>query len=120
MRPEIDFEELVVDALDSLPEDIASLMNNVQVVVEDEPSREQLRGIPHGHTLFGLYQGIPLTGRDTYDRALPDKISIFKGPIVRTWRRPDRIREQVRRTVIHEIAHHFGIDEERLHELGWG
>jgi predicted Zn-dependent protease with MMP-like domain len=114
------FEDLVADALDSLPEEVARAMQNVEVVVEDEPPPEMIKGLPRGTTLLGLYHGVPLTNRERYDRALPDKISIYKGPIVRLSRTPERIREQVRRTVIHEIAHHFGIEETRLHELGWG
>jgi predicted Zn-dependent protease with MMP-like domain len=115
-----EFETLVSDALDSLPEEFAEQMVNVDVVVEDEPPADALRGLPRGHTLFGLYHGIPLTGRGySYDGVLPDKISIYKGPIERAFRNPNRIREQVRRTVIHEIAHHFGIGDARLRELGW-
>jgi predicted Zn-dependent protease with MMP-like domain len=114
------FEDLVAEALDTLPDELARMMSNVQVVIEDEPDQYQLRTIPRGHTLFGLYQGVPLTKRGTYDHALPDKISIFRGPITRYARTPERIRAQVRRTVIHEIGHHFGIGEARLHELGWG
>ncbi len=114
------FEELVADALDSLPEEIAKMIDNVEIVVEGEPPLEHLQGLPRGHTLFGLYHGIPLTRRGDYDRVLPDKISIYQGPITRAARSPDAIREQVRRTVIHEIGHHFGIEEGRLHELGWG
>jgi predicted Zn-dependent protease with MMP-like domain len=113
------FEELVADALDSLPEEIAHAMENVEVVVEDEPSREQLAGLPRGYTLFGLYHGIPLTKRYGYGNTMPDKISIYRGPIIRVARTREAIREQVRRTVIHEVAHHFGISDERLHELGW-
>ena len=121
-RPEIPedwFEQLVVEALDSLPEEIAGMMDNVEVVVEDEPYERDLARLPRGHTLLGLYHGVPLTRRGVYDRAMPDKISIYKGPITRLARTPDRIRAQVRRTVIHEIGHHFGIGEARLHELGW-
>ena len=114
------FEDLVAQALDSLPEEIARAMQNVEVVVEDEPPAEMLEGLPRGTTLLGLYHGVPLTKRERYDRALPDKISIYRRPIVGLARTPERIREQVRRTVIHEVAHHFGIDEARLHELGWG
>jgi predicted Zn-dependent protease with MMP-like domain len=114
------FEDLVADALDSLPEEVARAMQNVEVVVEDEPPPEMIKGLPRGTTLLGLYHGVPLTNRERYDRALPDKISIYRGPIVRLARTPERIKEQVRRTVIHEIAHHFGIEETRLHELGWG
>jgi predicted Zn-dependent protease with MMP-like domain len=116
----VTFEDLVADALDSLPEDVARAMQNVEVVVEDEPPPEMIKGLPRGTTLLGLYHGVPLTNRERYDRALPDKISIYKGPIVRLARTPERIKEQVRHTVIHEIAHHFGIEESRLHELGWG
>jgi predicted Zn-dependent protease with MMP-like domain len=114
------FERLVTEALDSLPDDIAAMMDNVEVVVEDEPPEHALAGLRRGETLLGYYHGIPLTKRGRYEGALPDKISIYRGPIERVARTPRAIREQVRRTVIHEIAHHFGIDEDRLHELGWG
>jgi len=117
---DVTFEDLVAEALDALPEEIAARMDNVQVVVEDEPPDDQLRALGPHTTLFGLYQGIPLTERGDYGNALPDKISIYRGPIVRHARTPDKISEQVRKTVIHEIAHHFGIEEARLHELGWG
>lgn len=120
MDAQVTFEDLVAEALDSLPPDIAEMLDNVEVVVEDEPPVGYLAGLPRGHTLFGLYHGVPLTKRGVYDRALPDKISIYKGPITRSARTPVRIREQVRRTVIHEIGHYFGLDEDRLHELGWG
>ncbi|HET7482844.1 MAG TPA: metallopeptidase family protein [Actinomycetota bacterium] len=117
------FEDLVADAVDSIPDEFAEALVNVDVVVEDEPSQQDLDAgrVPPGHTLFGLYHGIPLTKRGNhYDRVLPDRISIYRGPIVRALRDPDRIKEQVRRTVIHEIGHYFGIEEDRLHELGWG
>ncbi len=113
------FEALVAEALDSLPADIAAAMENVEVVVEDEPPWDMVSRLAPGSTLLGLYHGVPLTQRGYYDRMLPDKISIYRGPITRMARTPDRIREQVRRTVIHEIAHHFGKDDARLHELGW-
>jgi len=114
------FEDLVSEALDSLPADIAAMMSNVDVLVEDEPPEHYVRGLPRGHTLFGLYEGIPLTKRGVYDRALPDRITIYKGPITRSARSAEAIKSQVQRTVIHEIGHHFGIEEARLHELGWG
>ena len=113
------FEDLVADALDSLPEEFAQRMENVQVVVEDEPPRDMLARLPRGTTLLGLYHGIPLTSRGQYGNVLPDKISIYRGPITRIAGTPERIKHQVRKTVIHEIAHHFGISDERLHELGW-
>ncbi len=118
-QPDVTFEDLVADAIDSLPLELATRMDNVEVVVEDEPPWEMVRQLAPGGTLLGLYHGVPLTQRGYYDRMLPDKISIYRGPITRLARTPDRIREQVRRTVIHEIAHHFGIDDDRLHELGW-
>ena len=117
---EKDFRDLVAEAMDSLPDDLAALIDNVEVVVEDEPPLDALNGLPRGVTLFGLYHGIPLTKRGQYEGALPDKISIYRGPIERFALTPQAIREQVRVTVIHEIAHHFGIDDDRLHELGWG
>ncbi len=121
-RPdEIDFERLVAEALDSLPDEIAQQLDNVDVVVEEEPPSHVRVELEPGTSLFGLYHGIPLTERGpSYTNVLPDKISIYRGPITRYWQRPDEIREQIRRTVIHEIGHYFGIDEDRLHELGWG
>ena len=115
-----EFRNLVADALDSLPEEIVQLMENVEVVVEDEPPAESLASLGRGATLLGEYQGFPLTDRARYENALPDKISIFKGPIERLSSDPADIKEQVRKTVIHEIGHHFGLDETRLEELGWG
>ena len=116
-----DFEQLVSEALDSLPEDIAAAMSNVDVVIENEPPPEALAGLPPGVTLFGLYHGVPLTerGPGSYFGTLPDKISIYSGPLMRRFRSPDAIRDEVRITVVHEIAHHFGISDERLDELGW-
>lgn len=117
MEIEERFEELVAEALDSLPKEIIAMMSNVDVVIEDEPSAQKISRLARGGTLLGLYEGIPLTDRGHYAGVLPDKITIFRGPISRSARTPDRIREQVRRTVIHEVAHHFGIDDRRLHEL---
>lgn len=114
-----DFERLVAEALDSLPEEIQRAMVNVEVVVADEPSRAQVASLRPGYTLLGLYQGHPLPARRSYSGVMPDKITIFEGPITRIARTPERIREQVRRTVIHEVAHHFGIGDRRLRELGW-
>ncbi|MEZ4523981.1 MAG: metallopeptidase family protein [Thermomicrobiales bacterium] len=116
------FEELVVDVLDSLPEQILNMMENVDVVIEDWPTSEQLQeaGIEGHGTLYGLYEGVPLTARDSgYFLIPPDKITIFKRPIERHHDSRDEIAEQVRITVIHEVAHHFGIGEDRLTELGW-
>jgi predicted Zn-dependent protease with MMP-like domain len=108
---EDEFDRLVEEAIASLPEDLGAFMSNVAVVVEDEP--------PAGLPLLGLYQGIPLTRRTTsYAGVPPDTISIYRGPLERlTGGDPDRLREQVRRVVLHEIAHHFGISDERLREI---
>jgi predicted Zn-dependent protease with MMP-like domain len=105
------FDQLVSDALDALPDDIQSLMSNVAVTVEDEP--------PPGQPLLGLYQGIPWGKRGPYYAgALPDKITIYRGPLERmAGGDPQRLRFAVRRTVFHEIAHHFGISDERLIEI---
>lgn len=119
---EAEFEELVVDVLDSMPQEFLDLLDNVDVVIETWPTSAQLKsvGVTRG-TLFGLYEGVPLTQRNSaYSIVAPDKITIFQGPIERAYRDNDDIADQVRKTVIHEVAHHFGISEERLDELGWG
>ena len=117
---EEEFRLFVIEAIDSLPDGLAHEMQNVEIVVEDEPPLEFVADLPRGHSLLGHYHGVPLTGRGLYDRALPDKISIYRGPITRMARKREAIRRQVHKTVLHEIGHHFGIDEDRLHELGWG
>ena len=111
MEPQEDFEVAVEDAIDALPGDLRSAMSNVAIVVEDEP--------PDGEPLLGLYQGIPLTERSSaYSGAAPDKISIYQGPLERLYGHdPALLRDQIRRVVLHEIAHHFGISDERLEEL---
>jgi predicted Zn-dependent protease with MMP-like domain len=122
-RPRIGkpFEALVAEALDSLPPDIQQMLDNVEVVVESHPSPVQLRRLglgPRG-TLFGLYEGVPLTRRTSgYNLVLPDKITIFRQPIEVYCRSDEQVRQVVRRTVLHELAHHFGISDERLRELG--
>jgi predicted Zn-dependent protease with MMP-like domain len=117
-----EFEQLVAEALDSLPDDLWEAIDNVEVTIVPFPSREQLDrvGVVNG-TLLGLYEGIPLTVRNSgYTFVLPDKITIFQRPIERICSSHEEIVAQVRETVIHEIAHHFGIDDDRLVELGWG
>jgi predicted Zn-dependent protease with MMP-like domain len=106
-----DFERLAEEAIASLPDDLRGFMSNVAVVVEDEP--------PAGLPLLGLYQGVPLTQRSSsYAGVPPDRITIYQGPLERiAGGDPDRLRTQVRRVVLHEIAHHFGISDERLREL---
>ncbi len=106
------FEGLVADALDDLPAELAALMDNVAIFVEDES--------PDEPALLGVYDGVPLTERDSsYLLAVPDRITIFRLPTVAICGDAAEIRRQVQITVVHEIAHHFGIDDERLHDLGY-
>lgn len=116
------FEELVAEALESIPDELWAAIDNVAVLVEDWPSPVQQgkTRLPPGSLLLGLYEGVPLTARTAgYSLLPPDRITIFRRPILRICP-PDEaaVRAQVRRTVLHEIAHHFGISDERLHELG--
>lgn len=114
-----EFEAIVVEALDSLPPEFGQRLENIEVQIERRPSREQRRdaGLRPGETLYGLYEGVPLTERFSGDPVLPDLITIFQEPLERDFRTRDELRAQVRRTVLHEIAHFFGISDERLHEL---
>jgi predicted Zn-dependent protease with MMP-like domain len=118
-----EFETLVREALDDLPDTFAQRLENVEIVIEDEPDPQLLRGLgldPRRDTLFGLYQGVPLHLRGTgYSGVLPDKISIFYVPLLRSCRSPERIRQQVRSTVIHEIGHFFGLDDKTIRDLGY-
>jgi predicted Zn-dependent protease with MMP-like domain len=107
------FEALVAEALDEVPPELAALMDNVAVFVEDEPP-------PDDPELLGWYEGTPLTERDSgYAGVLPDRIVIYRGPTLRMCEDEDEVVEEVHVTVVHEIAHHFGIDDDRLHELGY-
>jgi predicted Zn-dependent protease with MMP-like domain len=116
---EAEFEQLVADALDTIPQELGQHMENVAVTVADWPTSEQLAGRPG--TLLGLYQGVTLTSRSprSYSGAMPDRITIFRGPITRLARDEADLVRIVTTTVIHEVAHHFGISDTRLQELGW-
>lgn len=106
------FEELVSEALDLIPADLAAAIDNVVVLVSDRH--------PEDPDLLGLYEGIALTERDSsYGGALPDTITIFRDSLLEICDTDEQVVEEVAITVIHELAHHFGIDDERLHELGW-
>lgn len=108
------FEELVAEALDEVPEELLNLMNNVVILVEDESPEDEPE-------LLGLYEGHALTTRGwDYAGVLPDRILIYRNPILRICDSEEDVIEEVAITVVHEIAHHFGIDDHRLHELGWG
>jgi predicted Zn-dependent protease with MMP-like domain len=117
-----EFRRLVTEVLETLPAEFASRLENVEVVVEDEPTDEQIRGAgldPELDTLFGLYEGTPLELRGHEYAALPDKISIFYLPIVETCTSTAEIRDEIRTTVLHEVAHFFGFDDEELDEWGY-
>ncbi len=107
----VEFEQSVQEALDSLPADLRGQMSNLAVVIEDEP--------PPGQPLLGLYQGVPLTRRSVWSSgALPDKITIYRGPLERLYGADaERLHREIKRVVLHEVAHHFGISDERLVEL---
>jgi predicted Zn-dependent protease with MMP-like domain len=115
------FEELVSEALDALPDELpdelAEAMDNVAVLVDDWPAPE--RG--ERRTLLGLYEGVMLTDRSPLDTGmhLPDRITLFRGPLCRLSRDEDDLAEHIRVTLLHEIGHHFGLDDDRLEELGW-
>jgi predicted Zn-dependent protease with MMP-like domain len=113
------FEQLVADALDAIPESLGRLMENVAVFVEDWPTQRQLQG--RRGSLLGLYEGVALTRRTplSYVGAMPDRITIFRGPISSIAQSEEQLVHLVTTTVIHEVAHHFGISDARLTELGW-
>jgi len=108
------FEELVGEALDTIPSELTALIDNCVVLVEEEPPEDD-------PDLLGLYDGTPLTERDsTYSLVTPDRITLFRGPLLEMCEDEAEVVDEVRITVVHEIAHHFGIDDDRLHALGYG
>ncbi len=116
-----EFEELIATALDGLPAQFAKSLDNVEVLAEIWPTPEELSagGAGPGSTLFGLYRGIPQTKRGNYTAAVPDKIIIFAGPMLAIFGdNPEVIKEQVKKTVLHEIGHHFGMTEEQIRKAG--
>jgi predicted Zn-dependent protease with MMP-like domain len=127
------FARVVGRALDDLPPEVVAMLDNIDIIIEDEPTAEQLalgRGYPESRegttngdsgTLFGLYEGVPLTRRGTdYHLVPPDRITLFRGPLQRAFTSPQSIAREVRVTVMHELGHHFGLEEERLEDLGLG
>jgi predicted Zn-dependent protease with MMP-like domain len=115
--PPEEFEALVEQALDGLPEEYAALLDNVAVMVEEEPDPEDMEELgldPEVDELFGLYQGVPLTERDSFYSAMPDRVEIYRGPILRSCDSRRQVIREVRDTVIHELGHHFGMEEEDM------
>jgi predicted Zn-dependent protease with MMP-like domain len=113
---ETDIEDLVFDALERLPSPFREQLGSVAIVIEDEATPEQLASVGAGG-LYGLYQGVPRTAWGADQAQMPSKITIFRGPLVRANRTPERLAAAVADTVYHEIAHHLGISDARLHEL---
>lgn len=117
-----EFEALVIDAIGELPQELLARLDNVAIVVQEWPTLDQMAEaeLEHRMELLGLYEGIPLTDREGYNLVLPDKITIFQGPVEAMCRTREDMAREVRVTVAHEIAHHFGIDDERLEAMGLG
>lgn len=115
-----EFEALVEQALEQLPEEFKEALDNVVVMVEEEPADEDLEGVgidpddPERDELFGLYQGVPLTDRDSFYSALPDRVLIYRGPILRECETRRQVIREIRETVQHELGHYFGMEEDEL------
>jgi predicted Zn-dependent protease with MMP-like domain len=116
---DLDLEALVIDALERLPAPFRDRLGSVAIVIADEPTPEQLASV-RARGLYGLYQGVPRTAWAADQATVPSKITIFRGPLTRANRTPERLAAAVTDTVYHEIAHHFGISDARLHELRSG
>jgi len=116
------FEQVVTEALKGIPAELRGALDNIEVAVDDWPSEAQLAdaGVDEDDLLFGFYHGTPLPQRSPMEPySLPDLITIFQGPLEEACETEDELRDEIRRTVVHEIAHYFGFDEDRLAELGY-
>ena len=112
-----EFEKLVSEGIDSIDERFLAMLKNLEIVIEDDPTPSQIQKLRlRGAFLFGLYEGIPLTKRESYGQVLPDKITIFKNQIEKFYSNPEDIKKAVKNTVWHEIAHHFGMDEYQVRQ----
>ena len=118
----LEFEDLVRQAIETLPEEFLARLDNVDVVVADRPTAEQIGagGVPTGETLLGLYEGVPLVDRENYGLVVPDKITIFQMPLVEMCSTREELIDEVRVTVVHEVAHFFGLDDRALRKMGLG
>lgn len=117
-----EFERVVEEVVDGIPEPFARHLAGVEIVIEDEPDAATLREMgldPRRDTLFGLYDGVPLDERSHDHAWLPDRITIYYRPLVRSFRSRRRIREEIRRTVVHEVGHFFGMDDDEIEALGY-
>lgn len=117
-----DFELVVEEVLDDIPEPFARHLANVEILIEDTPDAALLREMgldPRRDTLFGLYDGVPLDERGIDHAGLPDRITLFYRPLVRSFRSPRRIRDEIRKTILHEVGHFFGMDDEEIEALGY-
>ncbi|HBC73083.1 MAG: hypothetical protein UX91_C0010G0002 [Candidatus Amesbacteria bacterium GW2011_GWB1_47_19] len=114
-----EFEKIVIEAIDDLPEEFSSALENLAIVVEEWPTAEDLEstGVRHG-TLLGLYRGVPKPERVHGSPLIPDKIVVFAGPILTIYPRPDDARKKIRDTILHEIGHYFGMREEQIRRAG--
>ena len=118
----LEFEDLVRQAMETLPEEFVARLENVDVVVADRPTAEQIgvSGVAAGETLLGLYEGVPLVDRENYGLVVPDKITVFQMPLVEMCSTREELIDEVRVTVVHEVAHFFGLDDHALREMGLG
>lgn len=118
--PRWEFERIVTRAVEDLPAPVKEILDNVDILVEDWPSEGRLleEGIRSPYGLLGLYEGVPLAGRGHYDMVLPDRITLFRNPILSICATKEAVEEQVRVTLLHEIAHHLGWGEDEMHRLG--
>ncbi len=116
---EADFQKYLAEAIDNIPTPYSDRLQNVAFILEDEPTPEQRRKLRlnPNQTLFGLYEGVPLTGRQGVTKLLPDKITIFRSPLLAASRDEKQLRDNIGHTVWHEVAHYFGLDHERIHRL---
>ena len=120
--PQEAFKELVAESLGLIPEEFREYLDNVEIVIEEEPCAQAMDAVRlrSDQVLFGLYTGVPLTERSHDPAAFPDRITLFRKALLAHCKNPEELRYQVITTVLHEVAHHFGIGEARLVELGWG
>lgn len=116
------FEQIVEEALRAVPLELRRAVDNLEIAVEDWPTEEQLTSVDlaESDSLFGLYEGVPLPARGIEPPLLPDRITLFQGPLEAACDTEEELREEIRRTLVHELAHYFGFDEDRLEELGYG